>query len=97
MSVISGVYKLSLARKGQSSVGPRPGCHHNQPTKKLPDSAVLSLRREYEAATTHAQCKEIVTRYATLYGAQFDSVKKIALYYTRSNPDRPLDPSLEHD
>lgn len=76
-------------------LGRRAGNHHRQPSKKLPDSAVLELRREYEAASKRGERSAIVRKYAALYGASAVGVRNIAEYRCRSSWDRPLDPSLK--
>jgi hypothetical protein len=95
MSLVSAFYRFAVATRGGVDPLKKPvGRHHNQPNKKLPDEAVMALRREYEAATKHGDKSAITKRYASQYGATVESVWRIAAYQTRSNPDRPLHPSL---
>jgi hypothetical protein len=91
MSFVSRMYSFALATRGSSTLRRRVGSH---PAKKLPDSAVLELRREYEATHKRDERMAVIRRYAAMYGSTYDSVRAIANYQSRSNPDRPLDPSI---
>jgi hypothetical protein len=91
MSAISAIYKFAVAIKGGTC---RPFRKVGRPHSKLPDSAVLDLRREYEAAPVGGKYA-VVRKFAARYEAKFHSVHGIATYRSRSNPNKPLDPSLE--
>jgi hypothetical protein len=91
MSAISAIYRFAVALKGGTC---RPFKNVGRPHSKLPDSAVLDLRREYENAVP-GEKYSVVRKYAALYQAKFHTVHGIATYRSRSNPNKPLDPSLE--
>lgn len=92
-ALVSAIYRFTLARAGVASKRRSYG-HHNQPNKKAPDEAVLQLRREHQAASTWGDKDKLCREFASLWRMKIESVRRIAGYYTRSNPDRPLDPSL---